>query len=122
MAFLRSAMLAAGVPEALVYTKFVSNDKLLVNTLQAKMIAQKLTTWLEGRNLTIELAETDSRAQSSLDALFSVHSAVGNKEAAARLERRRRSESLPLRVDRKARRAIRNFAAFCAGSGGFFVN
>jgi hypothetical protein len=32
-------MAAAGVPEALVYRKFVSNDGLLVTPLQSRMIA-----------------------------------------------------------------------------------
>jgi hypothetical protein len=43
------------------------------------------------------------------------------KDSAARLARRRRAKRLPLRVDRKARKAIREFAASCAGSGGFYV-
>jgi hypothetical protein len=120
MAFLRSAMRAAGVKEALVYKKFVSNDNLLVTSLQAKMVGEKLTTWLRGHNLTLDLAETNDRAYATLDGLQSVLNALNNKEA-ARLSRRRRANSLPLRVDRKARSAIRNFAAFCAGSGGFYV-
>jgi hypothetical protein len=121
MALMRSAMRAADVPEALVCRKFVSNDNLLVTSLQARMLARKLTTWLRGRNLTLDLAETDERAHGSLDALLLVQKAVGNKREAARLRQRRRPESLPLRVDRQARKAIREFAGFCAGSGGFYV-
>jgi hypothetical protein len=30
----------------------------------------------------------------------------------------RRAKSVPFHVDRKARKAVRQFAAFCAGSGG----
>jgi hypothetical protein len=43
MAFLRSAMMASGLREELVYRKFVSNDDLLVTALEPKMIAEKLT-------------------------------------------------------------------------------
>jgi hypothetical protein len=121
MTFLRSAMVAAGVPEALVYKKFVSNDNLLVTPLQSRTIAEQLTTWLRGRNLTLDLAETNERARASADALFFVLRAVGNQKETTRLARRRRAKSLPLRVDRKGRKAIREFAAFCAGSGGFHV-
>lgn len=122
MAFLRAAMLAAGVHEGLVYKKFVSNDDLLVTSLQASTIAQKLTTWLQGRKLTLDLADTDDRVQVAADVLAFVLKAVGPKKEAAALERRRRARSLPFRVDRTARKAIRGFATFCAGSGGFYVD
>jgi hypothetical protein len=122
MTFLRSAMLAAGVPEALVYKKFVSNDDWLVTPLQSTMIAEKLTTWLRGRHVTLDLAENNSRAHVSTDALSFVQRAIGHEKDAARFARRRRAKNLPIRLDRKARRALREFAAFCGGSGGFWVD
>jgi hypothetical protein len=122
MTFLRSAMLAAGVPQALVYRKFVSNDHLLVTALESKMIAEKLSVWLRGRSLTLDLAESDPRSRVAAKALLFVQKAVGNEDEAARLARKRRAESLPFRMDRKARIAIRAFAGFCGGSGGFYVD
>lgn len=122
MAFLRSAMVAADVRQELVYRKFVSNDDLLVTGLESKMIADKLTSWLRGRNLTLDLAETDPRSRVAVDGLMFVQKAVGNKDEADRLARKRRAKSLPYQMDRKARKAIREFVAFCAGSGGFYVD
>ncbi len=122
MVILRSAMRAAGVPEALVYKKFVSNDNFFVTPLQARMVAQKLTTWLQGRNLMLDLSETNERASASTDGLLEVLTAVGDKKRAAELARLRGATSLPLRVDRDTRRDIRDFASFCAGSGGFYVS
>lgn len=121
MGFLRAAMLAAGVPEALVYRKFVANDNLFVTPLQATTIARKLGAWLKGRDLVLDLAETHEHADVSMRALQSVQQAVGNRTEAARLDRRRRAKRLPVRVDPAARKAIRQFAAFCERSGGFYV-
>jgi hypothetical protein len=122
MTFLRSAMVAAGVQDALVYKKFVSNDNWLVTPRQSKMIAERLATWLRGRNLTLDLAEANEGARASTDGLRFVLRAVGNKKEEARLARNRRAKSLPLRVGRRARKVIRKFAAFCAESGGFHVS
>ena len=122
MAFLRSAMVAAGVPEALVYTKFASNDHLLVTPRQSSMIAEKLVAWLGGQNLTLDLAEADPGSRLAMERLMLLQKALGNRKEAARLMTRRRATNLPCRVDRKARKAIREFAAFCAGSGGFYVD
>jgi hypothetical protein len=122
MTFLRSAMVAAGVPEALVYKKFTSNDNLLVTPTQSRMIAQSLTRWLRRRNLTLDLAETNQWTRASTDSLLFVLQAVGNHKDRARLARSRRAKSLPLRMDRRARKTLREFAAFCAGSGGFYVS
>jgi hypothetical protein len=79
MIVLRSAMVAAAVPEALVYRKFISNDSLLVTRLQSRMIAKKLTTWLRADDLVLDLAESNTNAHSSLDALSTVVRAVGSK-------------------------------------------
>jgi hypothetical protein len=122
MGFLRCAMLAAGVPETLVYKKFVSNDDLLVTPLQSEMIAERLTAWLRGRNLFLELVETDPRAHLALEGQHFLESALGNREEADHIARNLRAKSRIVRVDRVARKSIRDFAAFCAGSGGFYVD
>ena len=121
MAFLRSAMVAADVPETLVYRKFISNDNLFVTQAQSRMIADKLTTWLRRRNLILDLAETNRWAPASARSLAFVLQAVGDRKNKARLARSLGAKSLPLRVDRKARKTLREFAGFCAGSGGFHV-
>ena len=122
MTVLRSAMLAAGVQEALVYKKFVSNDNWLVTARQSKMIAERLTTWLQGRSKTLDLVEANESARASTDGLRLVFLAVGNQKEGARLARKVSAKRLPFRVDREARKAIRQFAAFCADSGGFHVS
>ena len=122
MGFLRSAMAAAGVPERLIYKKFVSNDDYLVTARESAMIAEKLTTWLRGRNLMLDLAETNPKAHVATDGLLFVQRAVGNQKEAAAIARRRRAKSLPIRLDRRSRSALRGFAAFCAGGGGFYVD
>ena len=122
MILLRCAMVAAGVPEALVYKKFTSNDNLLVTPLQSQMIAQKLMTWLRRRNLKLDLVEADPRAHSSIDALFFVVKTVGKRKEQARLARRRQAQTMHFRIDRAARETLREFAAFCATSGGFYVS
>ena len=122
MSLLRCAMVAAGVPEALVYRKFVSNDDRLVTRRESQMIAEKLTSWLHGRNLVLELAERNERARVSVENLQYVQQAVGSRQEASRIARRLRADTLTLRVDRKARRSIRDFAVFCDRSGGFYVS
>ena len=122
MAFLRSAMTAAGVPGELVFRKFVSNDHLLVTPRESAAIAERLTAWLRGRNLTLDIAEPDPRANVTLEALAALQRSVGNRQEAARLARRLRAKSLPIRLDHEARATVRAFAAFCAGSGGFHVD
>jgi hypothetical protein len=122
MVVLRSAMVAAGVEEGLVYKKFIANDHWLVSARESRIIAERLTTWLQGRNLVLNLAETNERAHVATDALSLVLQTVGKHKEQARLARHRRATSLPFRVDRTARKAIREFAAFCAGSGGFYVS
>jgi hypothetical protein len=121
MIVLRAAMVAAGVPEALVYKKFISNDSWLVSPIQSRTIAKKLTTWLRGDHLELDLVETNANAHWSLDALSAVVRAVGSTREKAELAQLRRAKSLPCRVDPDTRKAIREFAAFCAGSGGFHV-
>ena len=122
MIFLRSAMVAAGVKESIVYKKFISNDGYLVTPLQSRTIAERLATWLRGRNLVLDLAEKNERALVSTEGLFEILKALNSQSKRARaLALLRRAKSLPFHVDRKARKAIRQFAAFCAGSGGFYV-
>ena len=72
--------------------------------------------------LELDLAESDERARRSIDALIYVLKAVGNKNEATRLRRRHRAKRRPFRVDRRARKAIRDFATFCGESGGFYVS
>ena len=62
MILLRASMVAAGVDEKLVYGKFVGNDDLLVTAIQSRKIAESLTAWLKGRNLTADLSESSERA------------------------------------------------------------
>jgi hypothetical protein len=122
MGFLRCAMVAAGVPETLVYKKFVSNDDWLVTPRQSEMIAEKLTAWLQGRSLVLELAETQRHAHLTLENLHLLHGALGKQNEADRIARNLHAKSRIVRVDRAARQSIREFAAFCAGSGGFYVD
>ena len=122
MIFLRSAMVAAGVPDTLVYKKFISNDNLFVTPMQSRMIANRLTKWLRRRNLKLDLAETNRQARASTASLFLVLQAVGNTRDKSRLARIGRAKSLPFRMDRRARKTLREFATFCAGSGGFYVS
>lgn len=122
MGFLRVAMTAAGVDEALVYRKFVSNDNLLVTARESATIATRLTEWLRGRALIVDLVEADPRGHIALDALRITMSHVGLKRQAGRVARQQRLTSRPVRIDRAARRALRRFAAFCEGSGGFYVS
>jgi hypothetical protein len=122
MIFLRCAMVAAGVSPALVYKKFISNDGFLVTPLQSRTIAKRLTTWLKGRNLVLDLAERTESALLSTEGLFEVLNTMDSRsDRARRLALLRTAKSLPYRVDRRARKTLRQFAAFCAGSGGFRV-
>lgn len=121
MPFLRSAMVAAGVPEALVYKKFTGNDNLLVTARQSEMIARRLLVWLRGRDLVVDVVESHDSARASLDALLRVQRALGMRKEAARLAKRRATKSPPVRLDRESRAELREFVRFCAGSGGFYV-
>jgi len=40
----------------------VGNDDLFVTVLQSRKIAESLTAWLKGRNLTADLSESSERA------------------------------------------------------------
>ena len=120
MVVLRSAMVAAGVPEALVYKKFISNDSWLVTPIQSKTIAKKLTDWLQADDLTLDLIETNSNAHWSLDALSVVVRAVGNKKDKSDLQARGAKRQLCC-VDSDTRKAILEFGEFCDRSGGFHV-
>ncbi len=122
MVFLRSAMLAAGVKESLVYKKFIRNDGWPVTDLQAKTIARELRNWIKGRNLILDLAEKSEAARRVNDTVFGLIESVsrdGQKIAARKI---RRARSLPVRLDRRMRAAIRRFADFCERSGGFWVD
>jgi hypothetical protein len=122
MRVLRCAMLAAGVPEVLVYKKFVSNDDWLVTARQSEMISEKVTAWLRGRNLTLQLVEQNPRGQAVLKHLGWLLAALGNKRERNRIENELAAKSLIRRVDRKTRKDIREFATFSRGSGGFWVD
>ncbi len=122
MVFLRSTMLAAGVKESLVYKKFMGNDGWLVTALQAKTIALELRSWIKGRNLILDFAEKSEAARRVNDTVFELIESVsrGGQRIAAR--KIRRARSLPVRLDRKMKAAIRRFADFCERSGGFWVD
>lgn len=119
---LRSAMVAAGVSETLIYTKFLGNDGFLVTELQSRKIAEKLNTWLKGRNLLLDLAEKDERAKKANEAYLKVFLAVAGPDEKKLAKLFLSSPSLPLKVDSRVRKMIRNFADFSRGSGGFTVD
>jgi hypothetical protein len=122
MILLRSAMLAAGVNEKLIYKKFIANDGFLVTPIQAKTIAQKLNAWLKGRKLVIDVAEQNENVRRINNVTLKLVGAFGTrgqKSAAAHL---RREKSIPITLDREMRKTIRNFARFCERSGGFWVD
>jgi hypothetical protein len=122
MGLLRAAMRAAGVDENVIYRTFVSNDALFVTGRQAAAIAQALRAWLRGRNLVVDIAESDPRACLAEDALLEVLRATGATKEADQFARSRRVGARPVHVDRRVRKAIREFAEFCASSGGFHVD
>jgi hypothetical protein len=121
MIFLRSAMLAAGVKESLVNKKFLGNDGYLVTPLQSGMIAKKLKAWLKNRNLVVEMIENNERAREVNNAVLEVFQIVGDSGQKAMAKHYRRAKSIPLRLTRSSRKALRTFADFCEGSGGFRV-
>ena len=121
MTLLRTAMVAAGVKETLVYKKFAGNDGHLVTPLQSKQIAERLRTWLKGRNLILELAEHNEAAKAGNRAYFEFFEQLGNAEEKSTARYFSKSKSIPLKLDSGARRGIREFADFCARSGGFWV-
>jgi hypothetical protein len=119
--FLRSAMSAAGVKEDLIYKKFLANDGYLVTALQARTIAERLNTWLKGKKLQIDLAEKNKWAKRVNDATLEVFEMLDkgvHKSTAAHL---RRARSVPVTLDRKLRKFVREYAAFCERSGGFWI-
>ncbi len=121
MILLRSAMQAAGVKEKLIYKKFVANDGFLVTALEARTIAGLLNNWLKGRKLHVDLAEKNAKARRVNDVtlkLIATSDVAGDRSAASHLHR---AKSAPLTLERKSRRFVRAFAAFCERSGGFWV-
>ena len=121
MIFLRSTMLAAGVRESLVNRKFLGNDNYLVTPLQSGMIAKKLRAWLKGRNLVIDLMEQNKRAREVNNAVLRVFQIIGDSGQKAMAKQYRLAKSIPLRLSRSSRKAVRVFADFCERSGGFRV-
>jgi hypothetical protein len=121
MILLRSAMLAAGVQEGLIYKKFLANDGFLVTPLQARTIAERLKAWLKGRRLRINLAEENKEAKRVNDAILRVFEAVGARKQKRVATHFRSEKSIPLTLDRRQRKVIRDFAGFCERSGGFWV-
>jgi hypothetical protein len=122
MIFLRCAMLAAGVKEELIYKKFLANDRFLVTPLQARTIAERLNAWLKGRRLRIDLAEENKRARQVNSATLKAFEAVGARRQKSVAAHFRRSKSIPVTLDRRLRRVVRDFAGFCERSGGFEVD
>jgi hypothetical protein len=122
MILLRTAMVAAGVKEDLVYRKFVGNDGLAITVLQSKHIAECLTTWLKRRAITVDLCEQNGAARSANEAYFQVFMALGNREARNRAKRFPKSKPLLFKIDSLARKQIREFAEFCRRSGGYWID
>jgi hypothetical protein len=121
MTVLRCSMLASGVKEKLIYQKFLCNDGWRVTPLQAGTIADKLTAWLKGRNLVIELFESNEQAMRVNDALSRLFGALKGSRAKKASKRSSGSRSTPLKVDRRIRRELRQFAEFCQNSCGFWI-
>jgi hypothetical protein len=121
MIFLRSAMLAAGVKEELIYKKFLANDGFLVTPLQTRTIAERLNAWLKGRGLRVDLAEKNKAAKRVNDAVLRVFEAVDAPRQGAMAARFRREKSIPVTLDRRLRKLVRDFAGFCERSGGFWI-
>ena len=122
MTVLRSAMLAAGVKNELVYKKFLANDGWLVTPAQSKMIAEKLYKWLKGKNLSLDVAENNEKACQLNRAVWQFQYAIGDPEFKHFVNYMRRAKSLPIRVSRKMRKVIRQFARFCDRGCGFRVH
>ena len=122
MILLRSAMLAAGVKEELIYKKFLANDGFLVTPLQARTIAERLKAWLKGRRLRINLAEENKEAKRANDAVLRVFEVVGERGQKRVATHFRREKSIPVTLHRRQRKAVRDFAGFCEHSGGFWVD
>ena len=122
MILLRSAMLAAGVEEGLIYKKFLANDGFLVTPLQARTIAERLKAWLRGRKLRLDLAEENKDAKRANDAILRVFEVVGERKQKSVATHFRREKSIPVTLDRRQRKAVRDFAGFCERSGGFWVD
>ena len=122
MILLRSAMLAAGVKEGLIYKKFLANDGFLVTPLQARTIAERLKAWLRGRKLRLDLAEENKDAKRANDAILRVFEVVGERKQKSVATHFRRNKSIPVTLDRRQRKAVRDFAGFCERSGGCWVD
>ena len=121
MTFLRSAMLAAGVSGSLVHKKFLANDGYLVTPLQSRTIAEKLRTWLRGRNLVVDLIEQNERARQINNAVFRVFQQIADTRQKSMARQYGRAKSIPLSLTRPLRKTLRYFADFCENSGGFRV-
>jgi hypothetical protein len=120
MRLYRRAMVAAGVSEDLVYTKFLSNDGYFVTLRQSQTIADKLDSWLRGRNLTVDLCELHPRAVELNRALAGLLPMFEGRRK-PRAHRLCDAKPMPLRLDRRLRQIIRGFAGFCRRSGGFWI-
>jgi hypothetical protein len=121
MILLRSAMLAAGVKEELIYRKFSANDGFLVTALQAKTIAEKLTVWLKGRKLMLDMVEKNENVKRVNEVTLKFFEGLDKGARKSMAKRLRREKSTPLLLNRKLRSFVREFAEFCRGSGGFWV-
>jgi len=121
MSFLRAAMNAAGVPRQIVYGKLLGNDGVRVTELQGKAIAERLTAWLGGRNLVVDLREPDDTAAAIMDEFSGLLDALAGGRARPRRRRPKQVEPEFVKLGRRDRAWIRAFADFCARSGGFRV-
>ncbi|MGA2260033.1 MAG: hypothetical protein ABSH28_01210 [Acidobacteriota bacterium] len=121
MIFLRSAMLAAGVKEELIYKKFLANDGYVVTPLQARTIAEQLNAWLNGRKLQVDLAEENEKAKRVNDAVLGLFQTLNTGKQKSMAAHLRRAKSVPIPLSRKLRKVVREFARFCEQSDGFWI-
>ena len=118
----KTAMISAGVDEKLVYKKFVSNDGWLVTSRQSREIAEKLRTWLNHKNLLVDLLEQNESARMGNRGYLELFSKLGNPGQKKFAKLLSKDKPIPVRLDRMSRKMIRNFAEFCDRSSGFWVD
>lgn len=106
--------------EELIHKKIPANDGFLVTPRQAKAIAEQLNACLKGRKLQIDIAKRNTKAKQTNDATLSVSEALDTPERKSAAAHLRRAKLAPVTLDRRLRKVVREFAAFCERSGGFW--
>lgn len=121
MILLRGAMIAAGVDPKLVYQKFVANDGFRVTASESRLIASSLLNWLTRSRLAVDLSERNPRAKAANKGYLQILAALGDRADKKIARHFASAKSIPVNLDKGMRKAIREFADFCNGSGGFTV-